>query len=276
MGKSQTDQRTQVALEQPLPLTGIVIAGAEAHRIGRALASLRQLVAELIVVVNNDVTDATPEIAARFGAKVYLEPWKGFIGQKQSATQKATMRWILNLDADEELSPDLQQELRHLFGQPDRLTRYDAFSMPRLTQFAGRWIRHGDWYPDRQIRLWKRGAAVWSGKEPHAKLKVNGAIGKLRAPILHRPDDNIESLIAKTIRYSRHFIAECKCENRRVTLLDLLARPAWRFFRSYVLKAGFLDGWQGCAIAWLGSTYTFLRYAMVLLTQQDENANRKI
>ncbi len=253
----------------PLPIGACIVACNEAERIGRALESLRPIVSEIVVVVDQRTQDETASIAAKYGAKVYQEPWKGFIGQKNSASEKISQPWILNLDADEALSPQLQTELQKLFlSKPHSLEKYAAFSIPRLTRFCERWIRHGDWYPDRQIRLWKRGAAHWAGEEPHAALRIQGRIGTLHAPILHFPGDQLSFQIQKALSYSQTFVEQCRRTGKKVHHYDLLIRPLWRFFRSYILRLGFLDGWQGCAVAWLGATYTFFRYALALQNQQ--------
>src|SRR5262249_51931759 len=136
-----------------LPISVCMIAGAEERRIGRALESVSNWTRETIVVVNKEVTDQTEEIARGLGARVFREPWKGHVAQKNSAAQKAGEEWILGLDADEVVSPELKEELQLTFANPPLLQRYDAFSLPRLTFFCGRWIRHGDWYPDRGTRL---------------------------------------------------------------------------------------------------------------------------
>ena len=155
-----------------------MISGAEAHRIEKALESVRGLAAEILIVLNNEVKDDTAAIAQNYGAKVFREPWKGFIGQKNSAAEKCSQPWLLNLDADEVVTPTLAAEIRQVVGSGT--AAFAAYEFPRCTFYCGRWIRHGDWYPDRVCRLWRRGAAKWVGQEPHARLEVNGRIGRLR------------------------------------------------------------------------------------------------
>src|SRR5437762_730059 len=155
---------------QKLPISVCLISGAEAHRIGRALESVVAWTSEIIVVLNEEVRDGTEEIAGQFGAKVFREPWKGHIAQKQSAAKKASQPWILGLDADEVISGPLREEIARLFDRPDVVIRFAAYSFPRCAFYCGRWIRHGDWYPDRQKRLWQRGRARWGGIDPHDKL----------------------------------------------------------------------------------------------------------
>jgi glycosyltransferase involved in cell wall biosynthesis len=251
----------------PLPISVCIIAGNEAARIRRALESVAGWAQEIIVVLNDDVSDGTDKIAAEFGAKVFREKWKGHIAKKNSAAQKATGDWILGLDSDEAVSPQLRDETQKLFSQK-KFPLFAAFQFPRCTFYCGRWIRHGDWYPDRQTRLWRRGAAEWGGVDPHDKLLVRGEIGKLRGDLLHRSMENIEHQIQKTIRYADDFVRDCRAQNRRVTFFDLLARPPWRFVRAYIFKLGFLDGWQGLAVAWMTAFYTFLRYVKAFDAQR--------
>lgn len=250
-----------------LPISVCLIAGNEAQRIGRALESVASWAGEIIVVLNHDVADGTDEIAAAFGARVFREPWKGHIAQKNSAAQKASLDWILGLDADESLSPELQSEVHRLFAEPHRLQPFAAFRFPRCTLYCGRWIRHGDWYPDRQIRLWRRGAASWGGVDPHDKLLVQGNIGKLRGELHHRSMESLNHQVRKTVQYADEFVHTSLARQKRVTFLDLALRPVWRFWRGYLFRRGFLDGWQGFSIAWMTAFYTFLRYARVRESQ---------
>jgi glycosyltransferase involved in cell wall biosynthesis len=238
-----------------------MISGAEAHRIRRSLESVKDWASEIVVVLNQDVADGTEELAQSLGAKVYREPWKGHVAQKNSAARKATQPWILGLDADEVVSSGLQAEFAKLLSGPARAEYCAAYQFPRLTWYLGRWIRHGDWYPDWQLRLWQRDAAQWSGIDPHDRLEVRGSIGRLQGDLLHYSMDSLGHQVQKMLRYADDFARIRAEQGRPVGYLDLLIRPAWRFFRSYVLKCGFLDGWQGLCIAWTAAFYTFLRYA---------------
>jgi glycosyltransferase involved in cell wall biosynthesis len=243
-----------------LPVSVCLIAGNEAHRITPTLKSVADWAGEIIVVINHDVQDGTDKIAESFGAQVFREPWKGFIAQNQSAADKATGDWLLAIDADEVVSPGLAAEIQGLFSQPGKPDGYDAYEFPRCTLYYDRWIRHGDWYPDRKLRLWRRGQGRWGGEQTHAKFIVNGKIGRLNGELLHYSMESIEHQIQKTIRYADEFVDTCRSENRRITFGHLLLRPPWRFVRGYVFKLGFLDGWRGLSIAWMTAFYTFLRY----------------
>ena len=246
-----------------LPISVSMIAGAEARRIGRSLESVAPWVGEMIVVLNADVNDGIEEIARRHGATVFREPWKGFVAQKASAAAKSTQEWVLGLDADEVVSPELCEEVRRLFENDKALDKFAAFSVPRLTMFCGRWIRHGDWYPDRITRLWRRGAATWGGGQIHETLRVNGPVGKLRGDLLHYTAATIDDQLAKSAPYSDAFVREMRRQNRPASWFDLALRPGWRFLRAYFFRLGFLDGWQGYYIAWMTAMHTLTRYAKV-------------
>ena len=255
------------ATQKRLPLSVCMISGAEAHRIGRTLESVAGWTSEIVVVLNEDVRDGTEEIARQHGAQIFREPWKGHVAQKNSAAQKATQEWLLGLDADEVVAPELRAALERLLADAPRARACTAYRVARCTFYCGRWIRHGDWYPDRKVRLWQRGRARWGGIDPHDQLQVDGAIGDLRGQLLHYSMDSVEHQIQKMLRYANDFAAGCRAQGRRVSWFDLLLRPPWRFCRSFIFKRGFLDGWQGLSVAWMTAFYTFLRYSKALEDQ---------
>jgi glycosyltransferase involved in cell wall biosynthesis len=254
-----------------LPLSVCLISGAEAHRIGKALSSVADWAEEIIVVLNEEVADGTEEIAKSFRAKTFHEAWKGFAGQKNSAAQKAGQPWILGLDADEVVSAELRQEICETLEDVRKTSRYSAFEFSRCTYYCGRWIRHGDWYPDRVTRLWKKDLGVWEGVEPHASLKFQGELGRLRSDLLHFSNESIDRQIAKIGPYSDYFVRHCLARGRSTGFLDLSVRPVWRFLRAYFFRLGFLDGWQGYYIAWLSAFSTVTRYVKVREAQLEKS-----
>lgn len=251
-----------------LPVSVTMIAGAEESRIGRSLESVASWASEIIVVINDEVSDRTREIAEALGAKVFREPWKGHIAQKNSAAEKATQDWVFGLDADEVVTPELRNEIQHLFasGTPPE---FDAYSMPRLNLYCGRWLRHGDWYPDRKTRLWRRGSAHWGGKDPHDKVVTRGEVGKLGGDLMHYSMDSLEHHVRKAVSYGSIFAEQYPSDGSVIGPVGLWARPAWRFFRGYLLRLGFLDGWQGFVVAKMIAFESFLRYAKVREIQQN-------
>lgn len=252
-------------MEPKLPISVCLISGAEAHRIGQALKSVAEWTSEIVVVLNEDVRDGTDKIAESFGAKVYREPWRGFIKQKNSVSEKATQPWILGLDADEVVSDSLRAEISATLKQTATSAAYE---FPRCTFFFGRWIRHGDYYPDRVTRLWRKECAHWAGIEPHAHLEVRGELGRLESDLLHYSNESIDRQIAKIAPYSDDFVRDYLAKNKRVSTIDLVFRPIWRFVRAYFLKLGFLDGVAGIYIAGLTAFSTLTRYMKVLEAQQ--------
>ncbi|MGC9942305.1 MAG: glycosyltransferase family 2 protein [Verrucomicrobiota bacterium] len=262
-------------MENRLPITVCIIASSEAHRIRRALESVCGWVREIVVVLNDDVEDGTDKIAETFGAKVFREPWKGHIAQKNSVARRATQEWLLGLDADEAVSPALRSEIQQLFAQPEKLQHFVAFNFPRCTFYCGRWIRHGDWYPDRQTRLWLRGRAEWGGTNPHDKLIVEGRVTRLHHDLLHFTNESIAHHISKIAPFQAVFVKERHAAGRSVNIFELAIRPPWRFIRAYFLRLGFLDGWQGYYIAKLNAFSTLTKYAMVMEMETAENGRGK-
>ena len=251
-----------------LPISVCTISGAESRRIGRALESVAEWAGEIIVVLNEDVRDGTEEIARQHGARVFREPWRGFGPQKNSAAAKATQEWLLGLDADEVVSPELRAELAALFADRQRLERFAAFSFPRLSWYCGRWIRHGDWYPDRNTRLWRRGQGEWEASQVHEKLRINGLVGKLRSPLYHYSRESIDAHLGKIIPFSDQFVRQHAGTDRKPGVFDLALRPLWRFGRAYFLRLGFLDGWPGYYIACHTAFSTLVRYAKLREAKQ--------
>jgi glycosyltransferase involved in cell wall biosynthesis len=245
-----------------------MISGAEAHRIGKALASVAEWTSEIIVVLNQEADDGTDIAASAFGAKVFREPWRGFIAQLNSVADKASQPWLLRLDADEVVSDSLRQEIIELFAPTPSGA---AYSFPRRSFYLGRWIGHGDWYPDRCTRLWAKGRARTGGVDPHAELQVDGPVLKLRHDLLHYSNDSIDQQILKIVPFSADFARHRLQNGRSAGLADLTFRPAWRFFRAYVLRRGFLDGWQGFYIASLTAFSTLTRYVKVLEAEKKSS-----
>ncbi len=244
-----------------LPVSVCIISGAEARRIGRTLSSVSSWAAEVNVVLNEEVNDGTEEICRQHGAQVFREPWRGYVAQVNSAAAKATQAWILGVDADEVVTPALRAEIEAAVAAESLRSRHVAYSMPRMSYYAGAWIRHGDWYPDRKIRLWKRGHGVWEGEEPHYHVEISGSVGQLRSDLQHFSYDDLRHHVAKLQTYSDLFARDAARSGRRTSALDLCLRPPWRFLRGYFFRLGFLDGWQGFVIAWMSAALTFLKYA---------------
>lgn len=258
---------------KPLPISVCLIAGDEVHRIARALASVQGWTAEIVVVINDLVTDGTDRVAVAHGARIFSQPWQGYAAQRNFATRQATQPWILAIDADEVVSDGLREEIIALFAAGNGTASPAAYSFPRLSYFCGRWIRHGNWYPDRKARLWQKGCAEWQGIV-HERLVVAGTTCSLKSDLLHFSNGNIDQLLGKISLFSTLFVRETQASGKEVGWLDLAFRPVWKFLRAYFIRRGFMDGWQGYFIAWTEAYSTVTRYAKVIEAGRKNFENR--
>jgi glycosyltransferase involved in cell wall biosynthesis len=238
-------------------ISAAIVTLNEERNIARAIESLR--FADEILVVDSGSEDRTCEIAQRLGARVIVEPWRGYAAQKNFAASQAVHDWILSLDADEAVNEELEGELLAL--RQEGAPRFKAWSMPRLAQYCGRWIRHGGWYPDRKIRLYHRAFGEWVGSYVHESVKTSEAAGELNGHLLHFTCGSLSEHVRTVDKYTTLAARELAARNRPIPLRRLTLDPAWTIFRTYVLRLGFLDGPQGIAISWMAGVYTFLKYA---------------
>ena len=247
-------------MPEPLPLSVVIVAKNEAHNLPRCLGSVQGWTTETVVALNA-TTDESAEVAQTFGAVVHRLPWQGYRDTKNAALALARHDWVLSLDADEWVSAELRRELEAFFARGDQ-TQTAGARFPRKVWFINRWITHGDWYPDLSLRLLHRGRARWGGDAfVHEKVECDGPVATLRGDLLHHPYPTLGAHHVKIMEYARLF-AEKQTEQRRPwSLGSAVFRPGWRFFRSYVLRAGFLDGFPGFIAAVATAYYTFLRYA---------------
>jgi glycosyltransferase involved in cell wall biosynthesis len=257
-----------------LPISVCIVASNEAHRIRPALDSVKDWTSEIIVAIDDKVTDGTNKAAEACGAKVFSQPWHNCAAHRNFASAHATQPWLLALDADEVVSERLRDEIIAVFKDLDHRQPPAAYSFPRLSFFCGRWIRHGDWYPDRKVRLWRKDAGDWQG-DPHEKLVLLGRVIPLRSNLLHYSNESIDHTLKKIGHFSSMFVRQCQTEQRRVGWADLAIRPFWKFFRAYILRLGFLDGWPGYFIAWLNAFSTVARYAKVIEVRSEQPSKPK-
>jgi glycosyltransferase involved in cell wall biosynthesis len=256
-------------------ISATIVTLNEERNIARAIQSLRCV--DEVVVVDCGSTDQTCEIAGRLGARVFEEPWRGYAGQKNFAAAAAANQWILSIDADESLTEELEAEILKL--KKDGV-RFDAYSFPRLAQYLGRWIRHSGWYPDRKTRLYDRRKAEWVGDYVHESVLVQGTAGELHGDLLHYTCASLSEHLRTLDRYTSLAARELTAQKKAVPIRRLMLDPLWAFFRTWILRRGFLDGPQGLAIAWMAALYTFLKYAKATVplavlppasVQQNEN-----
>lgn len=235
----------------------------EQEGIGRAIESAS--FCDDIVVLDSGSTDDTCRIAREMGARVFLEEWRGFQAQKQRATELAKNDWILSLDGDEALSPDLRDELIQLLskwasGEDQTHFKVDGYRFPRLTFNLGRWIRHGGWYPDYQTRLYNRTRAKWIGGQVHERVEAP-KVERLNGALLHYPFINHAEQVATNNRYSGLGAEALFTKGERFKMRKLIFKPVSKFLETYLIKRGFLDGLPGFIIS-VGAAYSiFLKYA---------------
>ncbi len=239
-----------------MKVSATIVALNEERNIVRAIESLHGV--DEVVVVDSGSTDRTREIARSLGARVIEEPWRGYAAQKNFAAECASYDWILSLDADEALGEVLSAEVLELKQDGPR---FDAYSMPRLAQYCGRWIRHSGWYPDRKVRLYHRGRALWAGEFVHESVQVEGSIGLLEGNLLHFTCNSIAEHRKTLDRYTTLAARDLVARGAPLPYWKLVLHPAWTFLRTYLVQQGFRDGAQGLTIARMASLYTYLKYA---------------
>lgn len=245
---------------QPLPISVVIVARNEAQTLPRCLASVRGWVAEIVVLLN-DTTDASEAVAAGFGARVEHQPWRGYRDTKNAALALASNAWVLSLDADEEVSGALRANLQQFFARSD-LDSFAGARFPRKVWFIDRWITHGDWYPDLSLRLLHRDRARWGGDAiVHEKVQCKGPVATLAGDLHHYSFPTLASHVAKIPPFADLFLRQRTERGRGFSVAEAVFRPWWRFFRAYVLRRGFLDGYPGFYIAVATSFGAFFRYS---------------
>lgn len=232
---------------KPLPISVCLVSGAEEARIGRCLDSVLGWTREIVVVLNEEVRDGTERLVMERGGRVVRHAWQGFREQKNLVLDQANQPWVLSLDADEVVSPALRAEIEAFFGGDHE--RHVGVQFPRLTWFLGRWIRHGDWYPDRVLRLFRRDAGRWGGSPEHTKVELKGPMKTLRGDLLHFSNPTVNGYVQKIPYYADLYLQRQLAEGRRWNVWAVVVRAAWRFVRGYFLKLGFLDGYPGFFLA---------------------------
>ena len=239
-----------------MKISATIITLNEQGNIARAIESLR--CADEVVVLDSGSSDQTIEAAARLGARVVETPWRGYAGQKNFAAEQATHDWVLSIDADEALSEALEAEIWQIKKNGPQ---FDAYTMPRMARYLGRWILHSGWYPDRKVRLYDRRKARWVGDYVHESVQVNGSIGHLDCNLLHYTCSSLSEHLKTMDRYTTLAAEELVAQGRKIQWPDLVLDPLWTFVRTYFIQAGFLDGIEGLTIAFMAAFYNFLKFA---------------
>lgn len=242
-----------------IKISAVIITFNEEKNIGRCVDSLTGVVDE-IIVLDSFSKDNTKAIALNRGVKFYENVFEGHIQQKNKAVSLASHDYVLSLDADEYLSEELKKSIATVKQKP----QHQAYSMNRLSSFKGRWIRATDWYPDKKIRLWNRAIGHWGGNNPHDTVIIDKGISvnHLKGDLLHVAYDGIEPLFQKAYTYALIY-ARDKQGRRGVTAFTIVYKTFFSFFRNYILKRGFICGYDGFIISCVAGVYTFYKYSFL-------------
>lgn len=244
---------------QKLPLTLAVITCNEQKNIERCLRAAD--FCDELLVVDSGSTDETVRICESLGARILHRQWTGYGDQKNFATEQAKYDWVLCIDADEAVTPELRASILKAFAS---LKDEEGFEINRHGIYAGKLINHSGWYPEWRIFLYRKDKAVWAGLEPHTIVRFSGGkLGRLQGDLLHYTYDDIREHLRKNIASAYASALAMKQSGRRATLSDLLFRGPFACFRRYFIQLGFLDGFYGFVIAVLSGVYTFLKYAFL-------------
>ncbi len=238
-------------------ISACIITFNEAERIEACLRSVD--FCDEIVVVDAHSSDRTRELAAHLGARVIERDWPGYRSQKQFAVDAARHDWVLCLDADERVSAELRAEIGAL-RRSGALMAAAGWSIPRITDYFGRFLRHGNAYPDRLVRLFDRRCGGWTGYEIHENTRVTGRIRRLHGRLEHYSYRSLHDHLTRMQRYADLMAQALYERGKRCGLLPVLLNPQWRFVRGYLLRLGFLDGWRGLVFALIESGYVRRKY----------------
>lgn len=243
-------------------LSVVVITLNEARNIGRCLESVRR-VADDVVVLDSASTDDTAAIATSYGARVILQPFLGYVAQKNKVIEYADHDWILSLDADEALSPELEASLlRFKQSPPPQL----AYRFNRLTNYCGSWIRHCGWYPDAKVRLFRKDAGAWQGENLHEAWEPrdrHSPIGVLQGDLLHYSYYTLSDHFRQFEKFTEIAAHTAVAAGKDCSIFKVWAAPKWRFFQDYILKGGFRDGYAGYLVCKFSAVAAQLKYAKI-------------
>lgn len=266
------DTKETVSNTERQRVTATVITFNEENNIESCLESLSW--ADEIVVVDSESTDRTVEIAKRYTNKVFINPWPGHKQQKNFAIDQSANKWIFSLDADERVTPELKEYILKVLESPEA----DGYRFPRLNHFLGKLIKHGGWYPDHVLRLFRKDKGRFGGMNPHDVVKIeNGIIVTSTTPMIHFTYSSIEQFMDKINLYSSIAATEKYRNNRYYIFLPLLIilKPIWKFFEVYIFKLAILDGFHGFLIAAASSISIFWRYVKIWELSNAKTKNQK-
>jgi glycosyltransferase involved in cell wall biosynthesis len=238
-----------------MPLSAVVITYNEETNIEACLKSISWV--DEIVVVDAMSTDRTRELAGRFATRVLDKPWEGYVEARDYAISEAKHDWVISIDADERIPEELRAEIEAELVKPE----YDGYLIPRKAFFLGRWIKHCGWYPGYVLRLFRKANARVTQRKVHEGIRVDGRVGTLRHAILHYTYPSIRTYFGRFESYTSLAADELYEKGRKASLIDLLLRPFFQFMKMYVVRSGFLDGYQGFLLCAFSAFYVFVKYS---------------
>jgi (heptosyl)LPS beta-1,4-glucosyltransferase len=243
-----------------IKISSVTLAKDEEKNISRCILSLQNVVDEIIVVLDDKTLDQTESIVRTFPHVILLKTeWRGYSQSKQAGLDMTTNDWVLWIDADEEVTPDLANELKEL--KTNETLKYAAYSVPRKAFYLGKWIKHSGWYPGRVVRLFDKRKVNFINKAVHEHLDAGGDVGLLKGDLNHFTDPNLEHYYKKFNIYTSLAAQDLSKAGKKLSILDITFRPVFLFFKMYILRRGFLDGIQGFILAASSAHYVFTKYA---------------
>ncbi len=253
-----------------IKLSTVIITLNEASNIKRCLESVIP-VSDEVIVVDSESTDSTIEIAANLGAKTLIQPFLGHKQQKAFAAQQASFDYILSIDADEALDSELQNAIRQLKTN----WSHDVYTVKRLNQYCGKWIKYSGWNKDINTRVWKKGKANWGGTNPHDKLIPipDATRGNLKGNLLHFTYNSLSQHLQQIDYFTEIAANQMFEKQKKVSVLTALCKSVFRFFRTFILQRGFLDGHRGLTLCYAQAFETYMKYAKLKLLHEKNNRN---
>jgi len=241
----------------------------EEHQIERCLKSVSWC--DEIVVIDSGSTDGTLAICKKYGARIFERPWPGYVAQKRFGLEQCQMEWVLNLDADEEVSPELAKNIQQMLADDSGL--FDGYLVSRVVYFLNKWWRKGCWYPEYRLRICRRSHTTWGGRDPHEKAVVKGSTTRLSGELFHYTYADISHQIRTLNSYSSQTATSMAQDGENFTIFRMIVNPSARFFKCFILKKGFLEGFPGLIVSILEAYYVFLKY--IKLWEIEKISNKK-
>ncbi|MBI5476072.1 MAG: glycosyltransferase family 2 protein [Ignavibacteriales bacterium] len=235
----------------------IIITHNEESNIEECLKSINWI--DEIIIVDSQSTDKTVSLAQNYTKNIFIKEWLGYSAAKNFALQQCKYDWVLWLDADERITPELAEEIKEIINIQNN--NYSGYEVARRAYFLGKWIKHCGWYPGYVTRLFKKENVKFDDSAVHEKIIINGEISRLKNDLLHFTDDNLYHYLHKFNRYTSLAVEDLTRSRKIFSIYDIIVRPTFLFFKMYFIRKGFLDGMHGFILSLLSASYVFVKYA---------------